>query len=385
MIRKPHLYWILAVFSICFSTYCFTGSFFSVLPNGSGKVFPGNEWLKKTPESQGIDSAKLQKAINYLSTRIDRTGSYTGGLMIVRNGYCVWWNMDSYTTFTTSSVSKSFLSTGLGLMIEDGKITLSTLVKNFDQRIGKYYPNAAIRHFVTMTSGYDGKPIASFDPGYDCDREGKCDSWDPGIPQEPLFTPGTKFRYWDEAEMELSYALGLGGGNSNYVKDLLQERIATPIGMENFTWRNLETTVGPLPAMNGGLKTTARDLARFGLLFLNRGNWNGKQLIKSAWVDEATSVQVPNSIPNDSTDRGIGSGAYGYNWWVNGITPSGKRFMPGADPGTYWAAGYGSNRCFVIPAWNMVIVRTGEQPTDWAGADSTFSNFLNMVGKSIIK
>lgn len=385
MIRKRRFYWTLVLFCFCFCLYCFMTRFYPASPMGSCKIFPGNEWVKKTPESQGIDSIKLQEAVNYLSSRLCGTGSYTGGLMIVRNGYTVWWNVDSYTPYTTSSVSKSFLSTGLGLMIEDGKVSLSTLVKNIDQRIDKFYPTTTIKHFVTMTSGYDGKPVASFDPGYDCDRQGKCDSWDPGTPQEPLFSPGSKFRYWDEAEMELSYALGLAGGDVNYVRDLLKNRIATPIGMENFNWRNLETTLGPLPAMNGGLKTTARDLARFGLLFLNRGNWNGKQLINPSWIDEATSVQVPYSVPNDSTERGIGSGAYGYNWWVNGITPSGKRFLPGADPSTYWAAGYGTNRCFVIPAWNMVIVRTGEQPTGWFEADSTFSTFLNMVGKAIKK
>jgi len=59
--------------------------------------------------------------------------------------------------------------------------------------------------------------------------------------------------------------------------------------------------------------------------------------------------------------------------------------MPEADSSTYWAAGYGTNRCFVIPSWNMVIVRTGEQPTGWAEADSVFSTFLNLVGQAIIK
>ena len=137
--------------------------------------------------------------------------------------------------------------------------------------------------------------------------------------------------------------------------------------------------------MNGGLITNARDLARFGLLFLNRGNWNGKQLISSSWVDEATSVQVPTSIPNDETQRAYGSGAYGYNWWINGITPSGKRFLPGADPSTYWASGFGTNKCYVIPAWGMVIVRTGGIPQDWKEADSVFNTFLEIVGKAIKK
>jgi CubicO group peptidase (beta-lactamase class C family) len=332
-----------------------------------------------------MDGVKLQKAMDYLQSQIRAKGSYTGGLLVIRNGYVVWGNQDSNTLYETMSVSKSFLSTGLGLMIDDGKTTLSTLVKNHDPRISEKYPTATLKHFATMTSGYDGQHIPVHNKGYDCDSRGRCDTWDPGIPLDPVFPPGTKYRYWDEAEMELSYALGLAGGNPNYVRDLLQNRIATPIGMQNFTWRNVETTVGILPAMNGGLKTNARDLARFGLLFLNRGNWNGKQLISSSWVDEATSVRVPVSIPNDSTERAEGSGAYGYNWWVNGVTPVGKRFLPDADPGTYWASGYGTNRCFIIPAWNMVIVRTGQKPTNWAEADAVFNTFLKMVGEAISK
>jgi CubicO group peptidase (beta-lactamase class C family) len=349
------------------------------------KVFPGKDWKIASPESQGIDSVKLQKAIDYFSSEITSKKSYVGGLVIIRNGYLIWGNTDSYKPYGVMSVSKSFLSTGLGLMIEDGKVKLSTKVKDIDKRIGTKYPDVTFRHFATMTSGYDGKHISALDPGYECDQQGRCDSWDPGTPLEPFFPPGEKFRYWDEAEMEMSYALGLIGGSANYVRDLLQSRIARQIEMENFTWRDIPSTVGTVPAMNGGLKTSARDLARFGLLFLNRGNWNEKQLISSAWVDEAKSVQVPVSVPNDINPRAKGSGAYGYNWWVNGITPNGKRYLPGADASTYWASGYGTNRCFVIPAWSMVIVRTGEQPTDWSEADSVFSNFLEMVGKAINK
>ena len=366
-----------------FIILCIITLFLLAVQEIDAKVFPGKDWLKVTPQSQGIDSAKLQEAVSYLSEQIKAKNSYTGGLLIVRNGYVIWENEESYKLWCVMSVSKSFLSTALGLMIEDGKVKLSTPVKDCDPRISNYYPNATMKHFATMTSGYDAKPIPLHAPGYDCDTKGKCDTWDPGIPLEPLFEAGTKYRYWDEAEIEMGYALTLIGGDPDYVINLLRERIASPIGMQNFSWRNVETTVGKLPVMNGGLITNARDLARFGLLFLNRGNWNGKQLISSSWVDEATSVQVPSSIPNDETNRAYGSGAYGYNWWINGITPNGKRFLPGADPSTYWASGFGTNKCYVIPAWDMVIVRTGGIPQDWKEANAVFDTFLEMVGKAI--
>jgi CubicO group peptidase (beta-lactamase class C family) len=271
-------------------------------------------------------------------------------------------------------------------MIQDGQVKLSTLAKNIDKRIGDNYPGVTIRHFVTMTSGYDGKHQSNFEPAYECDSAGIiCDTWDPGVPLKPLFSPGKKFRYWDEAEMELSYCLGLIGRNPDFVRDLLKKRIADPIGMENFEWREIQTTVGLLPAMNGGLKTNAQDLARYGLLFLNKGNWNGKQLIAKKWVNEATTVQVPVSIPNDVTPRAKGSGAYGYNWWINGIIPKGTRYLPDATPQTYWASGFGTNRCFIVPEWNMVIVRTGEKPAGWTDADAVFNSFLKLIGQAITK
>ena len=346
-------------------------------------VFPGTDWQQATPESQGVDSTKLQTAVNYISNQLTSQGSYVGGLLIIRNGYVIWQNSNSYTTYGLASVSKSFLSTGLGLMIEDGDVTLSTLAKNYDTRISSKYPSVTLRHFVTMTSGYDGQHISVHDPPYDCDPQGRCDTWDPGTPLDPLFSPGTKFRYWDEAELELGYTLGIVGGNKYYVRDLLKTHIADPIGMANFQWDDVQTTVGTIPAMNGGLRTSARDLARFGHLFLNRGNWSGQQLISASWVDQASSVQVPTSIPDDVTERAKGSGAYGYNWWLNTIRPNGQRPLPDADPSTYWASGYGTNLCFVIPAWNMVIVRTGEKPTDWTGRDAAFNSFLSLVGQSI--
>src|SRR4030043_2319070 len=99
-------------------------------------VFPGTDWQQAPPESQGVDSTKLQNAVNYISNQLTSQGSYVGGLLIIRNGYVIWQNSNSYTTYGLASVSKSFLSTGLGLMIVDGDVTVCTLAKNYDTKIG---------------------------------------------------------------------------------------------------------------------------------------------------------------------------------------------------------------------------------------------------------
>ncbi|MHC4675616.1 MAG: hypothetical protein ACYTBZ_24275, partial [Planctomycetota bacterium] len=122
-----------------------------------------------------------------------------------------------------------------------------------------------------------------------------------------------------------------------------------------------------------------------GHLFLNHGKWNGKQLISAAWINEATKSHVPASIPLAQNSGADGRGVYGYNWWTNGIQPNGKRKWPGAPPGTYSASGYNNNDMFVIPEWNMVIVRLGLDQNEFKMTDEIYSTFLQKIGRSISK
>lgn len=329
-------------------------------------IFPGSDWQQGTPESQGMDSAKVQEAVAYLTGVFNSQGKALQGLVITRNGVLISKSSDE-NAYLLASATKSITSTCLGLLIEDGKATLSTLAKDYNPALAAAYPAVTLRHFATMTSGYDV-------PGgtYGFDPQGRGDSWDFAPAGPPLFAPGTMFRYWDEAFMQNGYVLTRIAGEG--LDALFRRRIGDPIGMSNWTWVTYNSTSGTVLNWTGGMTTNARQLARFGYLFLNRGNWNGRQLINSSWVDQATSVQVPTSIPNDVTDRARGSGTYGYNWWINGIKPDGTRYLPGATPRTYFAHGYNSNMCFVIPEYNIVFARTGDQGnlgdvefTTWGG------------------
>jgi CubicO group peptidase (beta-lactamase class C family) len=155
----------------------------------------------------------------------------------------------------------------------------------------------------------------------------------------------------------------------------------------NWDWADLGTVDGIVvnggSGNNGGvMKISAREAARLGLLFLNRGKWNGKQLISESWVEAATRVQVPATVPHGFAERDDeGPGEYGFNWWINGVKPDGKRKFPHAPPGTYCGAGHNNNYCFVIPEWNMVIVRLG---LDGSAGDRVWDAFLGKVGESLI-
>jgi hypothetical protein len=79
-----------------------------------------------------------------------------------------------------------------------------------------------------------------------------------------------------------------------------------------------------------------------------------------------------------------GRGVYGYNWWLNGIKHDGKRKWPGAPPSTYSASGYNNNDMFVIPEWDMIIVRLGLDQTEFNVTDKIYGTFLQKVGQAIM-
>ena len=108
-------------------------------------------------------------------------------------------------------------------------------------------------------------------------------------------------------------------------------------------------------------------------------------LISESWIDIATKSHVPASTPLEQLSGADGRGVYGFNWWVNGIKPNNKRNWPGAPLGTYAASGYNNNDMFVIPEWNMVIVRLGLDQSERPITNSIYSTFLEKVGQAIIK
>ena len=159
--------------------------------------------------------------------------------------------------------------------------------------------------------------------------------------------------------------------------------------MTRWRWTSNDTPTGRVLSWTGGIRTSSRELARFGHLFLNRGNWDGRQLISSSWVDQATTVQVPSTIPNDVLPRSRGAGVYGFNWWVNGIKPDGQRLWPGAPPRTYYANGLHNNVCIVVPEWRMVIARTNGARKDGsvgtpANVDEIWSEFFSRLAEAIM-
>ena len=338
-------------------------------------AFPGAAWEEVTPESQNVDPAKLRAAVDFL--RDHSGGNGVNRLIIIRNGRVIWKGPEVDRRQRVWSVTKAFTSTAHGLLIEDGKCTLDTLARRYNPKdLAEHYPGVTLRHFATMTSGYDGVG-GSYD--YDEKRRGDQNAFVRPLP--PFFAPGTKYQYWDEATQQYGYVLTQIAGES--LHDYLKRRIFDPIGISETKWEPDST--GKVPNWTGGLVISAADLTRFGHLFLNEGNWAGKQLVPVSWVREATRVQVPPSIPNAlaSSDR-KGSGVYGYHWWPNGTTPEGKRRWPDAPLCTYSRSGYNNNDLFVIPAWKMVIARLGLDQQEDEITVPEYNVFLKRIGEAVL-
>lgn len=344
-------------------------------------VFPGKEWQTASPESQGVDAGKLDEAIQFLKD--NSGGDGVRELVIIRNGYLIWQGDDVDKVHGVWSMTKSFTSTTLGLLIDDGKCQLDTLAKEFVPDMADKFPYITLRHFTTMTSGYRAQgdePRGGYLHG---------PSVTPFIPGEPLFVPGTHYAYWDSAMNQFANVL------THIAKEelevLFKRRIADPIGMNPGKWKwgdfgeiNGLTVNGGSGNQGKSIHISAREAARFGWLYLNKGNWDGTQLISEWWVNLAAAGQVSATMPNGHPESNIeGSGMYGFNWWTNGIKANGERKWNDAPASTYSASGYNNNDLFVIPDWNMVIMRLGLDQQDKAIGDIVYNQFLKRVADAV--
>jgi predicted amidohydrolase/CubicO group peptidase (beta-lactamase class C family) len=361
-------------------------------------VFPGADWERATPESQGMDPALLAEAVEYLRQSAGRDG--VDELVIVRNGRLVWEGPRAGEAHGVWSVTKSFTSTVLGLLVDDGKCALDSRAAGFVPALARDYGEMTLRHLTTMTSGYRAagdEPRGSYTHG---------PSPTPFAPSpEPLFSPpGSRYAYWDSAMNLLGLVLTRVAGEP--LEEVFRRRLADPIGMKGWEWGDfgavsdgLSGRGGPAagppagggPAVNGGsgnggkhVTISAREIARLGLLFLHRGVWSGRRLLSAEWVDAATTTQVPSTLPWGHAASGIdGRGVYGWNWWTNGVNAQGTRRWPGAPADTFAASGFNNNELFVVRSWNLVVARLGLDEDDRKTTDEAHGEFLRRLGETI--
>ena len=145
----------------------------------------------------------------------------------------------------------------------------------------------------------------------------------------------------------------------------MKTRVFQPIGIENFGWdlQGGGGNLGPHTNAHSGLRLSARDFARLGYLLLRGGSWQGKQIVPKWWIDLATrSSQYFNP-------------SYGYTFWVN----TDGMLCPHAPKDAFAFSGYATNRCFVVPSLDLVVVRLGYGPQPIGPKDIPLSSIVPAV------
>ncbi len=262
---------------------------------------------RSTPEQQGIASAAILAFIGAADQDIDGMHSF----MLLRHGQVVaeaWWKpYDAQTPHMFYSLSKSFTSTAVGMAIAEGKLSL-------DDQVLKTFPEDApaepsanlkrmrVRDLLRMGTGHESEEKIWVDtPG------APPETWTHRFMAQPVaFKPGTRFLYDTPGTYMLSAMVQKATGQS--VREYLKPRLFDPLGFVDPTW-----VASPQGINAGGYGLMARteEIARFGQLYLQKGQWQGKQLVPAAWIEEATTLQIANgSDPRSDWEQG-----YCYQFW----------------------------------------------------------------------
>jgi CubicO group peptidase (beta-lactamase class C family) len=333
-------------------------------------TFPATEWATATPAAVGIDPAVLDSTLAYLATHCREDGLEE--VLVIRHGKVVWAGDSIDRVHDIWSCTKSFTGAAAGLLIEEGKIGLDQPAADHEPLLRERYPTVTYRHFLTMTSGYDAVGDSRWgEASRDWSRT-------PYEPAPPLFAPGTAYAYWDEAMIIAGRALTRAAGES--LNDYLDERLFQKIGIQRREWWG-EGYVGDSVKINfggTGLKMSASEQARFGLLYLNGGRWKGEQIVPEEWVLASTGVQVPADLPVAATDRATtdGTGTYGYNWWI----------IPSTDeyPRAAYTSGLNHNVCLIVPDWDFVLVRMGTDGNPEVGKQVVYTEVVRRLAAGVL-
>ena len=320
------------------------------------QVFPGESWDTRTLAEVGLDEA----LINQFIENVGGTG------VIIKDGYLVAsWGGGGHGDWA-SAVKPLWISLML-FAIDEGRLSgVDQQIANFGWDLTEQDQTMTFSHLANMTSGYVRGEV-----------------------------PGEAFAYNDYGislylKTLFDRVYGIDSTNADAVMSLVNNEL----GALQFEDGSFIQTVRGGPR----LTMTPRDFARIGWWWLNRGNWQGEQLLPVSYFDTYMQPQVPNNLPltgvedvdyldvdtigGDSNQVDYGPGLYGYGWWFNcfvGMTND--RAWPGAPADTFQASGHWYREIMtIIPSLNLVVAARG----DWGvwqpgNADASMNTNLNLL------
>jgi len=352
-------------------------------------------WSTKNPTDFKIDAKKLDLAIDFAKSNeysgsrdlriailkgfekepyhkilgpTKKRGGPAG--MILKNGYSIKSWGDTKRVDMTFSVTKSFLSTVVGLaydkkLIVDQNDLVSNYIWDGTYR-GEHNSKITWKHLLQQNSDWSGELWGGKDWADRPPKEGGLDEWKNRAFKEP----GSVMEYNDVRVNILAYSL-----THVWRKPLpvvLKENIMDKIGAST-TWRwfgyenawtvidgiNMKSVTGGGHS-GGGMFISTEDMARFGLLYLNDGKWNDETLISKEWISKAVTPSKPNAN-------------YGYMWWLN---KKGARHWEGLSENIYYAAGFGGNFIIIDKENDLVVVTRWLEP-------SKIKEFMQKVNEAL--
>ncbi len=321
---------------------------FVSIPISSSAYWPTDNWLESDPEIENMDPEMIQEASDYLSENAPSLNA-----LIIRNGYIVMESSplgpDSLTNIL--SATKSFTATLIGIAIHEG------FIEGLDQKMLDFFPDRTIlnidtnkesitlEHLLTMTAGFDYNEhnCSYLDPEnsyYKMSHSADMIQYMLDLPI--VFEPGTNWEYSTGTSNLLGSIIEETSGMD--LEDFADQYLFDVIGIESSYWSR---------AFNGvhtgtGLSLSTRSLASLAYLYLNKGSWDGEELLSEEWVDAVLSSKINNQGHSEIFDTDYG---YSYQWW--NMAEEGIYFAWGSDGVSL------NTRIYIIPSLELIAVFSG--------------------------
>ncbi|MDR2746500.1 MAG: beta-lactamase family protein [Treponema sp.] len=291
-------------------------------------------------ESAAADEAGLNRAVlDDLFRALERSPAELRGLVLVRHGKVLvrrfWEPYREDDPVWVYSLSKSFCSTAVGFAVEEGLLRLNERVLSFFPEYEAAVKDEncramTVQDLLTMRTGHETDTTFALTDS---------PNWAETFFRLPVkYQPGTHFVYNSGASYMLSALTQKRCGLP--VVEYLKPRLFDPLGFAPVSW---DSSPQGINTGGWGFMVTLEDIAKFGLLYLNRGTWRGKRIIGAAWVDEAALPHADNSVTGGSADWSRG---YGYQFWR-----SRYGFRGDGAFGQY---------CLVLPEFDAVLALSSE-------------------------
>ncbi len=334
---------------------------------------------RSTPEAQGISSEAILAFVEAADKNIDTLHSF----MIVRHGRVIaeaWWRPETAEKpHVLHSVSKSFNAAAVGLAIHDGKL-------NLDDRVLQFFPADApqnpsenlkamtVRDLLTMSGGHDTEPKAV----------GGAFSVKQFLAHPVPYKPGTHFQYNTMGSYVLSAIVSKVTGQTTL--EYLKPRLFEPLAIESPRW---DSSPEGNSLGGTGLWLRTEDMAKFGQLCLQKGKWEGKQLIPQKWMEQSTTRQIANDTESHTKIGPDWQQGYGFQFWRcrhNAFRADGSAgqfivVMPDQDVVVAITADTGNMQGELDAIWNYLLPAFGTQvlPEDFAGQERLKQAIGNLV------